>query len=243
MGKLIDETGHIYGRLTVLYRDKKNDTDNKPKWICKCNCGNITSVSGKALRQGRTKSCGCLNNERIGNLNKLDLTGKTFGFLTAIEPIKIDGILKWKCECALCGKYTYVATNHLTNCHTQSCGCLTMSTGEYKIAQLLDKAAIPYIREKHFKDCKQYRFDFWVNNQYIIEYDGVHHFEANGGWNTEERVTQVKQRDKEKNNYCFQHNIPIIRIPYTYFNQITINDLLLETSSFLLKHAEEANNE
>ena len=32
------------------------------KWFCKCNCGNsnLISVSSRHLRDGHTKSCGCL---------------------------------------------------------------------------------------------------------------------------------------------------------------------------------------
>ena len=39
----------------------------------------------------------------------------------------------------------------------------------------------------------------------------------------------------DKNNWCKENNIPIIRIPYTYQEKITIEDLLLESSNFLLK--------
>lgn len=48
--------------LTVLRYDKKS----KPKYrryICKCKCGNIKSVSGAALRSNLTKSCGCLQTQ------------------------------------------------------------------------------------------------------------------------------------------------------------------------------------
>ena len=36
----------------------------------------------------------------------------------------------------------------------------------------------------------------------------------------------------DKNNWCKENNIPIIRIPYTYQEKITIEDLLLESSNF-----------
>lgn len=48
------------------------------------------------------------------------------------------------------------------------------------------------------------------------------------------------QRDNIKNNYCFKNNIPLIRIPYTKKN-ITINDLKLETTQFLIKKESDAN--
>lgn len=60
---LIDLTDQKFGKLTVLKRD-----ENKPKgkskfayWICKCDCGNLTSVRGDHLRDGSTIGCGCGN--------------------------------------------------------------------------------------------------------------------------------------------------------------------------------------
>ena len=59
-----------------------------------------------------------------------------------------------------------------------SCGC-TRSIGEEKITQLLQEAGIPFQKEKIFKECKYpdtngyARFDFFVNNKYLIEYDGI----------------------------------------------------------------------
>ena len=38
----------------------------------------------------------------------------------------------------------------------------------------------------------------------------------------------------KKNEYCKKHNIPLIRIPYTIRNKITINDLKLDTSIYLI---------
>lgn len=59
--KLIDLTGHRYGRLLVEHR-VENDRFGKPRWACRCDCGNHTVVASAELRKkGRgTKSCGCL---------------------------------------------------------------------------------------------------------------------------------------------------------------------------------------
>lgn len=61
--RLIDLTGRKFHRLTVLKRSPINNSQNKPLWICKCECGNITVVSGSDLKSGNTKSCGCWNIE------------------------------------------------------------------------------------------------------------------------------------------------------------------------------------
>lgn len=60
---LIDLTNKRFNRLTVLHRSSANSTQNKPMWVCKCDCGNITTVRGTDLKSGNTKSCGCLDRE------------------------------------------------------------------------------------------------------------------------------------------------------------------------------------
>lgn len=56
-----DLTGQVYGRLTVLSKFKEG---NVWKYKCKCECGNETIVLSGDLKNGSTKSCGCLKKER-----------------------------------------------------------------------------------------------------------------------------------------------------------------------------------
>lgn len=68
----------------------------------------------------------------------LNLTGKRFGRLTAIEPHREKNQrLAWLCKCD-CGKYTIVRTNMLTSGHTKSCGCLMIDTAKQNIAPKKD---------------------------------------------------------------------------------------------------------
>lgn len=61
--RLEDLTGKTFGRLTVLKRSHKNDNQGRPMWSCRCVCGTIKDISGWNLRQGITRSCGCLATE------------------------------------------------------------------------------------------------------------------------------------------------------------------------------------
>lgn len=65
MPPLIDLTGRIFGRLTVIGKSAVQDRLRRPKWLCKCECGNSSDVMGEKLRKGRTKSCGCLQREFV----------------------------------------------------------------------------------------------------------------------------------------------------------------------------------
>lgn len=51
--------GQRFGMLTVIAQD--NTPSCRPRWICKCDCGNIKSIEGIHLTQGKITSCGCLN--------------------------------------------------------------------------------------------------------------------------------------------------------------------------------------
>lgn len=61
---LIDMTGQTYNWLTVIQRDNSiehSGHENDAYWICRCNlCGSIKSIRGFSIRNGLTKSCGCI---------------------------------------------------------------------------------------------------------------------------------------------------------------------------------------
>ncbi|MED3562284.1 HNH endonuclease [Bacillus xiapuensis] len=59
MGKLIDLINNKYGKLKVIKKDNSYN-GKETKWICLCECGNYHSVRGADLKNGKTKSCGCL---------------------------------------------------------------------------------------------------------------------------------------------------------------------------------------
>lgn len=68
MGKLIDLTGQRFGRLVVLGIDSKYIAPcgkRDAKWRCQCDCGKETTVIGRNLLSGRTRSCGCLHRELL----------------------------------------------------------------------------------------------------------------------------------------------------------------------------------
>lgn len=69
--RIKDLTGQRFGRLTVLGLNEEKVASNGGRyWDCMCDCGNFKTVSGAALRQGNTKSCGCYIAEiRDNNLN------------------------------------------------------------------------------------------------------------------------------------------------------------------------------
>ena len=60
MGALINLAGKRFGMLTVIKRASQNGKQGEPKWLCRCDCGNTAIAYGRQLREGKTKSCGCM---------------------------------------------------------------------------------------------------------------------------------------------------------------------------------------
>ena len=249
MPPLKDRTGLRYGRLLVLERSFPNNKFNHVMWKCQCDCGNVTITSGNNLENGSTKSCGCLSTDTrraLGHSHKIDLTGKRFGKLVVLEDTgrvervgsnKAGYVHFYKCQCD-CGNTVIVRGGNLTSGNSMSCGCLKASHGEYLINQILLNNNIEFVKEFSIKiNSSNFRFDFFVTDsnskiKYAIEFDGEQHFRyTSGGWSCD--LEEIKRRDDIKNQYCWDNNIPLIRIPW-FHKPIILEDLLLDTSSYVL---------
>ena len=168
---------------------------------------------------------------------EINLIGQVFGKWTVInksEKRSCNGEIYWHCKCD-CGREKDVLSQSLRNGRSLSCGNHNnISKGNVKISELLDEAGIDYEIEKKFSSCKDERylpFDFYVNNKYLIEYDGEQHFNKDSIFNYE----YTHKHDIIKSQWCKSNKIPLIRIPYTHYNELCLKDLLLETSSFIEK--------
>ena len=56
--RLIDMTGKKFGRLTVIKQSPNRG--HIVRWKCICDCGKTKILNGRDVRDGKTKSCGCL---------------------------------------------------------------------------------------------------------------------------------------------------------------------------------------
>jgi len=53
-----------YGKLIVIAPAGTIGKNKKIAWLCQCDCGNTKIVKAEYLKNGDTKSCGCLNNQK-----------------------------------------------------------------------------------------------------------------------------------------------------------------------------------
>ena len=168
---------------------------------------------------------------------EIDLTGQQFGKWTVLyktDKRNAGGVIYWHCKCE-CGNEKDVLGTSLRQKRSLSCGLHNnISRGNVKISEILDNANINYEIEKKFDTCKDQTylpFDFYIDNKYLIEYDGKQHFDKNSIFDYE----YTHKHDEIKNQWCKDNNIPLIRIPYTRFDKLCLDDLILEKSNFVVE--------
>ena len=245
-GWIMSEHGVPDSRLTVI-KEIEPRTTSYIQYLCKCSCGNETVVRGSYLRNGNTKSCGCLAKEKLIQRNidngKVVNVGDRFGRLTVIKDLgmrkQVSRNKNWRwslCQCDCGSDPIEVPNNQLRNGQKKSCGCLT-SLGEETIEKILRENNISYIKEYSFSDLRDdishrmYRFDFAIFEndtlQYLIEFDGSQHYvEARGLWKNKRTLEDIQRIEEIKNNYCRKNKIKLKRIPYFNLSYITMDTIL-----------------
>lgn len=206
-------------------------------YICQCDCGKTVKVQKYNLISGNTTSCGCKRAKTYRENKEKEyrrLIGQKINHITVLDCYYKNNSFWFKCKCD-CGKEfdalaTKVATEYL-----QSCGCLK-SKAEEDMAKILDAKGISYKREYRLSDCcdkQPLPFDFAIFNEAdelvgLMELNGKQHY-TTGGWQTKAALEYIQKRDKIKIRYCVQENIPLLVIPYQYYDEL---EKFLTTSDF-----------
>lgn len=137
MGKSIDLTGQPFGQLTVL---EKVDPYISPRgqkltrYSCKCTCGNIVTVTTLSLKQGRTRSCGCIRRQNAKKQGLANAKRNKYEFDGTVGKCyfsNADGYFLFDTEdYDLIKKYTWRHDRHVIIAHShyengkQQCVCL-----------------------------------------------------------------------------------------------------------------------
>ena len=205
--------------------------------------GGIVYSTGR--RYNGTRSCGCKQGKQFKKANTAgviheDLTGQILNGWKLIEKTFMKD--SNRSELYLCQStirpafYDLLSTRHLKDGYVaQAKLANNLSLNEQKILKLLKENNIHGKMQSSFIDCKDkclLPFDFFIENKYIIEYDGEQHFKPIDFFGGEKYFNVQRAHDLIKNKYCFDNNTPIIRIPYDV--EYTLDDLKLETTRFLL---------
>jgi len=122
--RIVDALGKRYGRLRVVCRAPNSTKGRATRWWCICDCGELTSTRGEALRRG-TKSCGCLREDVQRERLTIDEVGKRHGMWLVLSKAEDRGPgAHWLCRCD-CGTEREVNAWALRYGASKSCGCTT----------------------------------------------------------------------------------------------------------------------
>ena len=111
------QIGEKFGRLTVVKLTGKDKSGNS-LYQCRCHCGGETITRSFSLRNGRAKSCGCLQKEIASQKkSRITLTEKKCSFCGEIKPInqfgrKKESVDGHKSQCRPCGKIWHKNNRH-----------------------------------------------------------------------------------------------------------------------------------
>lgn len=113
-GEYMNLTGQRFGRWLVieLAEPKFNKRGGvEQRWRCRCDCGTERIVLRASLRSGKSKSCGCLNEEIVGNLHRTHgLSSKGRGLYS------IWNEMKRRCYCKTSPDYSDYGGRGITVC-------------------------------------------------------------------------------------------------------------------------------
>ena len=98
------------------------------------------------------------------------------------------------------------------------------SRGEIKIEEILTSAGLSFTQEYTFPNLNSasghpLRFDFAVFDDcgdldFLIEYQGIQHYEPKSKFGGIAGLRKQQYNDMKKREYCRDHNITLIAIPY-----------------------------
>ena len=214
---------------------------NKPL-TCHCNKHNqtFTNKAKEIFYYGR--GCSECKHENRSSWQMLSKDEVKRRILEANQNVEILNLEEYggfeypmKLKCKDCGT-EWVQPFHSILANTCRCpGCQRkMPLGEEEVATCLIEQNQLFISQYKFNDCKLTKalpFDFAIvdedeNVLGLIEYQGKQHYQPIKYFGGEEHFEKQVKRDKIKLNYCKEHNIPLLIIPYwdfKYINELIIN--------------------
>lgn len=204
----------------------------------KCACGRPFSRKFYNFKFHKQYECGrCLGKMAwdLGTVKHfVEIESDSRCKLISTEYTGVHDKLIFKCPCGEVFKRDFNSFRRLEAYACYSCSS-KKSKGEKIIADFFNDILVKYKEQDTHTNLtglfnRSLRFDFLVhddinNHTFSIEYDGEQHFfpvdfAGKGEKWAVDRHTDCVFRDKIKNQYCINSNIPLLRIPYWEFDNI-----------------------
>ena len=108
--------------------------------------------------------------------------------------------------------------------------------GEGLVKQYLEARKISFRTEHYIREIRK-RYDFsleWNKTLLFIEFDGEQHFKSINRWGGKKGYLKRRQADIEKNEYCRNKGIPLLRIRFdqAYLISNMIDDFLKNSEKY-----------
>ena len=227
---------------TLINPDDYKGIYNK-NLVIKCgSCGKIfiSSLATIDAGSGACRECG---NKKISQALKISSSEiiKELEKYPEREILNIDEYVgvnrrNLQVRCTECGDiFNSSLSSYLHKNLTRCKKCVAkMSYGEYYIYNYLLNENICFVSQKRFKDCKDKKplpFDFYLPDYNLcIEFDGIQHSRPVRGYKAFEKTNK---HDKIKDEYCKTHNIHLLRISSSQFDDI--NEILRKNLNSIQK--------
>lgn len=206
------------GEYEVLGEYKNSETKISFKHI---KCGNVFYTTPSVFKYGaKCPECNIKMSQKEFEEKVKEIKGDEYEVLGKYKGANKKVLIRHN----KCGYRWKIRANNLTSNDQECplCQRYRLSNGVEKIINFLEKHGIKYETEYTFKKCRNINplpFDIALFNEdnevdYLIEYDGIQHFEPVEHFGGNENFKNTKYRDKIKNKFCEKNNIKLIRISY-----------------------------
>jgi hypothetical protein len=176
MANVINLVGLKFGRLLVNSKNEIKGNRRQVRWNCECDCGNNHIVTGESLRNGKSKSCGCLLKEARHVKNKNSDREKAM-LLLVYSPLKKRHRQKFNNE-------NYIDFETFKNLSTSNCF--------YCNSEPLNTQ--PDVRYETRKDKKEKL----IITDFVLKYNGIDRVNSSLGYEFENVVSCCKNCNSAK---------------------------------------------
>lgn len=157
-------------------------------------------------------------------MKALDLKGKRYGKLVAIEPVYINNIRMWKCNCD-CGNSINVTTSQLRAGNKKTCGCRTQDTINNYVGRKYGNLTVIEFDSKDKENRNLYKCKCDCGNTIITSAKNLERGVTNNcGCKTKEkrgRASRLKYGEAARNRVLstYKHNAKNKNLDFTLTNE------------------------
>lgn len=184
-----------------------------------CPNGHDNSITLDGFNRVDTVVCGYCSKTYKYTLDDIKKEFENVGYvILSKEYVDARTPLKFKCDN---GHVHKISWTHFAE--GQRCAKCICNRGTGACITYLDQQKLQYNQEKTFPRCKYkylLRFDLYVDNSFLIEFDGMQHFEPITYFGGDDAHKSQVKKDIIKNLYCAISNTPLLRISYKEIKKI-----------------------